>query len=73
MVVFFIPLVRLLPCIFITMLTRREILMQLKTAGVREWSLLKHHCRDFENYMALRYGLKIAGREEGARILPFKG
>ena len=55
------------------MLTRREILMQLKTAGVREWSLLKHHCRDFENYMALRYGLKIGGREEGVRILPFRG
>jgi hypothetical protein len=55
------------------MLTRREILMQLKTAGVREWSLLKHYCRDFENYMALRYGLKIAGKEEGASILPFRG
>ena len=55
------------------MLTRREILMQLKTAGVREWSLLKHYCRDFESYMALRYGLKMAGREKGVRILPFGG
>jgi hypothetical protein len=55
------PLVRFLPWTFIMMLTRREILRQLRDAGVREWSLLKRHCRDFESYMAFRYGLKVAG------------
>ena len=50
------------------MLTRREILIQLKSAGVREWSLLKYHCRDFEKYMAIRYGLKATMREEAGTI-----
>jgi hypothetical protein len=47
--------------------------MQLRTAGIREWSLLKHHCRDFENYMAVRYGLKIVKREEEVITLPVRG
>jgi hypothetical protein len=46
--------------------------MQLRTAGVSEWSLLKSHCRDFENYMALRYGLTIARRMEEGITLPVR-
>jgi hypothetical protein len=71
MVGFPVLLVRFLPWIFV-MLTRREILMQLRTAGVSEWSLLKSHCRDFENYMALRYGLTIARRVEEGITLPVR-
>ncbi len=53
------------------MLTRREILLQLKAAGIREKSLLKQHCRDFEIYMARRYGLKM-GRGD-TRVMMFAG
>ena len=31
-------------------LTRREILEQLKRLGVKQFSLLKKTCRDFERY-----------------------
>jgi hypothetical protein len=72
MVGFTVLLVRFLPLIFV-MLTRREILTQLKTAGVSEWFLLKRHCRDFENYMALRYGLTIARRAGEGINLPVRG
>lgn len=41
------------------MLTRREILDQLKRMGVKEPSLLKIYLKDFENYMQINYGLKI--------------
>jgi len=41
------------------MLTRREILIELKRLGIKELSLLKWHCRDFEHYMAVNYGFEI--------------
>jgi hypothetical protein len=53
-----------------TMLTRREILGQLRAAGVTEWSLLKRYCRDFEHYMSVRHGLGILPRGKGAETLP---
>jgi len=56
-----------------SMLTRREILIQLKDAGVKEWSLLKHHCREFELYWALRYGRKASGGRGGPGLLLFGG
>jgi hypothetical protein len=46
------------------MLTRREILIQLERVGVRGCSLLKRNCRDFENYMAIRYDFKIPHEED---------
>jgi hypothetical protein len=41
------------------MLTRREVLIQLKRMGGKKQSHLKTYLRDFENYMATNYGLKI--------------
>jgi hypothetical protein len=41
------------------MLTRYEILKELRRMGVKETSLLKAYLRDFENYIGTHYGLKI--------------
>ena len=41
------------------MLTRREVLMQLRKVGVRELSELKSDCREFEQYMAVNYDYEI--------------
>jgi hypothetical protein len=41
------------------MLTRREILNQLKAMGVKEPSLLKIYLRDIEKYMETNYGIII--------------
>jgi hypothetical protein len=41
------------------MLSRREVLTQLKTLGIKEQSLLKAYLRDFEQYMRKNYGLEI--------------
>ena len=42
------------------MLTRREVLNELRRIGIREPSLLKEYLEDFEHYMETSYGLKIA-------------
>jgi len=47
------------------MLTRREILIELKSAGIENLSLLKWHCRDFENYMAASYGFEYGQSQKG--------
>ncbi len=41
------------------MLSRRDILIELKKLGVKEPSLLKAYLRDFEEYMKKNYGLEI--------------
>ena len=41
------------------MLTRYEILTELRRVGVEEPCLLKAYLRDFENYIDTNYGLKI--------------
>ena len=41
------------------MLTRQEILRELRRIGVKEPSLLKKYLKDFEHYMEISYGLKI--------------
>ncbi len=46
--------------IYLIMLSRREILEQLKKLGVRSQSLLKAYVRDFERYMKENYGLEVA-------------
>jgi hypothetical protein len=46
------------------MLTRREVLIQLKTLGVREVSLLKLYLRDIEKYMETNYGMRILKRRK---------
>jgi hypothetical protein len=49
------------------MLTRREVLAQLKRIGVKDPSLRKIYLQDFEKYMEMNYGLKI-GKEEKIRL-----
>jgi hypothetical protein len=46
------------------MLTRREVLIQLKILGVREVSLLKLYLRDIEKYMETNYGMRIVKRKK---------
>lgn len=65
------------------MLTRREVLIELQRIGIKKPSMLKLCLRDFENYMAKNYGLKILkkkaettprikemGKEEKSKIGP---
>jgi len=46
------------------MLSRREILVQLKKLGVKDQSLLKAYLRDFERYMKENYGMEIVKKDE---------
>jgi hypothetical protein len=41
------------------MLTRRDVLKQLKMSGVRSLSVFKLDCRQYENYMAAVYDYRI--------------
>lgn len=41
------------------MLTRREVLIQLKRMGEKKQSYLKTYLRDFEYYMFTNYGLNV--------------
>jgi len=54
---------KMLQLSLIFMLTRREVLTQLKRIGVKDPSLRKIYLLDFEKYMEMNYGLKI-GQEE---------
>ena len=49
----------------ILMLTRREVLAQMKKIGAKEPALRKIYLRDFEKYMEKNYGLKI-GKEDNS-------
>jgi len=44
---------------YLIMLSRREILIELRKLGVRDQSLLKAYLRDFERYMKMNYGLEV--------------
>ncbi len=44
-------------------MTRRDVLNQLKRVGIRELSLLKRDCREFETYMDVYYDYKILKKE----------
>ena len=46
------------------MLTRYEILKELRRMGVKETCLLKAYLRDFENYIGTHYGLKIVKKRK---------
>ena len=55
------------------LLTRREVLIQLKTLGVKEISLLKFYLRDFEKYMGTKYGIEITKtKRQKADLLDFR-
>ena len=45
------------------MLTRREVLVQLRRVGIRELSQLKRACREFERYMSVNYDNEIFKEE----------
>ena len=44
------------------MLTRQEILRELRRIGVKEPSLLKTYLKDFEHYMEINHGLEFDKR-----------
>jgi hypothetical protein len=41
------------------MLTRREVLMQVRRVGARSVSQLKRDCREYEQFMAVNYDHEI--------------
>ena len=47
------------------MLTRREILSELRRIGIKEPSILKIYLKDFELYMQVNYGSSF-GKMKGA-------
>ncbi len=52
------------------MLTRREVLKELRRIGIKEPSLLKEYLEDFEHYLEVNHGLRIAtGGAESEKIL----
>jgi hypothetical protein len=56
------------------MLTRREVLIQLKRMGAEKPSSLRNYLRDFEKYMVINYGLKVVKTKKQKRPvgdLPF--
>jgi len=46
------------------MLSRREVLIQLKRIGTHKPSHLKASLRDFEKYMLENYGLKLEKKKK---------
>ena len=46
------------------MITRREVLRELGRLGLRDFSEIKQGCREYEDYMAAFYDLKIIKRGE---------
>jgi hypothetical protein len=49
------------------MLTRREVLIQLKRLGEKKQSYLKAYLRDFEYYMFANYGLNVVKTKKPKR------
>jgi hypothetical protein len=54
------------------MLTRSDVLKELRRIGVKERGLLKAYLRDFENYMAFHYDIKIIKNKKRV-VVPSKG
>jgi len=54
----------------IAMLTKNEVLKELRRVGVKDRILLKAYLKDFENYMITHYGLRIGDRQEKLGVLP---
>ena len=52
----------------IVMLTRREVLMELKRLGVETPSSLKISLREFERYMGTQHGLEIVKTKKRASL-----
>ena len=54
----------------IAMLTKNEVLKELRRVGVKDRIQLGAFLKDFENYMMTHYGLRIGDRQEKWRALP---
>jgi hypothetical protein len=52
------------------MLTRRDVLTELKRMGVRKLSLLKSYSRDFEKYIGNHYSFEISKTKKSLDPLP---
>ena len=52
------------------MLTRRDVLTELKRMGVRKLSLLKSYSRDFEKYIGNHYSFEILKTKKELDSLP---
>jgi len=53
------------------MLTRREVLNELRRIGIKEPFLIKEYLEDYEHYLEINYGLRIAStRVESEELLP---
>jgi hypothetical protein len=52
------------------MLTQREILNELRRLGIKEPSLLKAYFEEFEHYMEINYGLRVAKANEKLEDVP---
>ena len=48
------------------MLTRHEILSELRRIGIKEPSMLKTYIKDFEHYIQINYGSEIGNKKKGA-------
>ena len=53
-----------------TMLTRRDVLSELRRMGVRKPSLLKNYLRDFERYIGTYYDFQISKTRKGLSEAP---
>lgn len=60
----FSKLAYLLLIYLIAMLTKYEVLKELRRIGVKDRYSLAVYLRDFENYMITHYGLKIVDTEK---------
>ena len=47
-----------------SMLTRREILVQLRRVGIDRLSMLKHDCREYKDYLAFNYDYAVARKKK---------
>jgi len=52
------------------MLTRRDILLELKRMGVKKPSLLKSYLRDFEKYIGNHYSFEVLKTKKNLERLP---
>jgi hypothetical protein len=52
------------------MLTRRDVLVELKRMGVKKPSLLKKYLRDFERYIGTSYDFQILKTKKRVNYQP---
>ena len=51
------------------LLTRRDVLIQLRRVGVRDLSQLKRDCREYEQFMAVNYDYEIVKNENPRSLM----